>query len=1077
MWKGAKQFQGDPARREPSGRSFSCLPEMLGYHARTAPSRTAILAPGHPQLTYGALWASTKSVVHRLRRMGVSRTDRVAVVLPDGPEAAFAMVAVASGAVCVPLHPGFTINEYQRYFSELRISALVTSAKVSSVSQGLAKSIGIPIIDLSERFGSSEIACAARQRVANVELASRTDDAFILLTSGSTSRPKMVPLTHANVCLSAYNVSAAINLVSQDRLLHVLPLVHGHGLISGLVSSLAAGASVVCMGGFNTEAFFDCLNEYRPTWYTAVPAIHRAVWLAAAGRKLDRAHCPLRLIRSASSTLPSALLHGLEATFGVPVIDTYGMTEAATQIAANPIRQRKLASVGRSAGAEIAIWDEKGSKLPFGSRGEIVLRGPTITRGYENDAESTESAFRDGWFRTGDLGYLDSGGYLFIVGRIKDIIDRGGQKISPAEVEEALLSHPDVIEAVVFAIPHTRLGADVAAAVVLRPGGKLSPQQLRSFARERLAGFKIPGRIQIVPKIPKAPHGKIRRSELPALLSLTEPRQARRSTKKRAPGSELERQLAKMWSTLLELKQVDADQDVFALGADSIIIMQALSRLRADFGVAFSLKDIFDAPSVAALAARIELAARTPSPRNLDTPNSMERMKRDVPQRASIFQDQVLRIERAVPGLPQFNRLAAYRLRGRLNVSALKQSLAEVIGRHDALHTHFNRRGKLSVARFAKNSGRRSFFAFEDLTARSKPQRGRGKALLLRKAKLKADREAVTAFDLGSAPLLRARLLRLDTADHVLLLTVHEIAADGWSMGIIMDEVSALYTALATRRAARLPLPPIQFSDFARWQHQRTESDAAAVDVIYWKGRLQGASPVFSTNGVLNGASLSTEGIQEPIRLPKDLTARLHALSHSQSATIFMTLMAGFKALLMIRSGHSDLCIATTMANRSQPQTEGVIGPFTNTVLIRTRLGPDLSFKEALRRVRESILGAYSKQELPFATLMARLAEEELDVAGFTQVFFGFQNPLRRRLKLHSVTVRPFVHEQSLTMRLDPTLFAVTLGESPSGITGLSICKGASPAPDIMRHWTAAYNAILTKAAADPEAALGRLTE
>jgi non-ribosomal peptide synthetase component F len=190
-----------------------------------------------------------------------------------------------------------------------------------------------------------------------------------------------------------------------------------------------------------------------------------------------------------------------------------------------------------------------------------------------------------------------------------------------------------------------------------------------------------------------------------------------------------------------------------------------------------------------------------------------------------------------------------------------------------------------------------------------------------------------------------------------------------------------------------------------------------------------------------------------------------------------MTLMAGFKALLMIRSGHSDLCIATTMANRSQPQTEGVIGPFTNTVLIRTRLGPDLSFKEALRRVRESILGAYSKQELPFATLMARLAEEELDVAGFTQVFFGFQNPLRRRLKLHSVTVRPFVHEQSLTMRLDPTLFAVTLGESPSGITGLSICKGASPAPDIMRHWTAAYNAILTKAAADPEAALGRLTE
>ena len=248
----------------------------------------------------------------------------------------------------------------------------------------------------------------------------RHDDAFILLTSGTTSRPKMVPLTHASVCLSAYNVGAALALGPRDRLLNVLPLFHAHGLISGVLAALAAGSSVVCTPGFDAAAFFGWLTEFRPTWYTAVPAIHRAVLSAAGRHKRGTQRSSLRLIRSASSSLPPDVLGGLEALFGVPVIETYGMTEAATQIAANPLGRRKPGSVGQSAGAEIAIMDDEGRRLPAGERGEIALRGPTITRGYDNDAAATESAFRDGWFRTGDLGYLDEDGYLFIVGRIKD---------------------------------------------------------------------------------------------------------------------------------------------------------------------------------------------------------------------------------------------------------------------------------------------------------------------------------------------------------------------------------------------------------------------------------------------------------------------------------------------------------------------------------------------------------------------------------------------------------------------------------------------------------------------------------
>ena len=427
------------------------------------------------------LLACAKDTVRALRSAGIGRSDRVAVALPDGPEAAAAIISVAAGAVCTPLNPGFTADEVQRYLVELKVSALLTGSGVGFASRTAARALGIPVLDLSARAKAPGLFSIAgpktrriRDYVSDDGFASGADDAFILLTSGTTSWPKTIPLTHASVCLSAHNVGAAIALEPRDRLLSVLPLFHGHGLISGVIAALAAGSSVVCTPGFDPAAFFGWLTEFRPTWYTAVPAIHRAV-LSAAEKYPERARqSSLRLIRSASSTLPAKMLLGLETAFGVPVIDTFGMTETATQIAANPLDRRKLGSVGRSAGAEITILGADGRRLSSGERGEIALRGPTITRGYDNDAAATREAFRDGWFRTGDLGYLDEEGYLFIVGRLKEVINRGGQKVAPGEVEEVLLSHPDVVEAAVFSVPHARLGADVAAAVVLRPGATLS---------------------------------------------------------------------------------------------------------------------------------------------------------------------------------------------------------------------------------------------------------------------------------------------------------------------------------------------------------------------------------------------------------------------------------------------------------------------------------------------------------------------------------------------------------------------------------------------------------------------------
>lgn len=1082
MSKVVNKSQHKTARKGGGTPSFPCLRDLLSHYGRTAPDRRAILAPGRLPLTYDALWLQTRDVVRGLRTLGVGRTDRVAVVLPDGPEAAVAMVAVAAGAVCVPLNPGFTYEEYRRYFGELHLAALLTHAHSNSASRRAAHISGIPVIEVAtqpdEAAGAFSIVGQAPQRAADDEFASGADDAFMLLTSGSTSWPKTVPLTHSSVCLSALNVGTALELRSRDRLLSVLPLFHGHGLISGLLAALAAGSSVVCTPGFNARAFFGWLTEFRPTWYTAVPAIHQAILREADPHKRAARRSALRLVRSASTFLAQDVLGGLEALFGVPVIDTYGMTEAATQITANPLQRQKPGSVGLPAGPEIAILDSEGRRLPFGKRGEIALRGPTITRRYGNDAAATASAFRDNWFRTGDVGYLDAEGYLFIVGRIKEIIHKGAQKVAPAEVEDALLGHPDVIDAAVFPVPHERLGAEVAAAVVLRQDAKVSAQRLRDFARERLAGFKVPGLIHIVAEIPKGGGGKIKRGELAARFSKTPPAADEGVGEVVSPRSEMERQLAGIWADILDIDQIGIDQDVFALGVDSLAMTQMILRVEERFGVDFSFKDIFNAPTVAALALRLQSSKKGSTDLGTsDPPMDMVCVNEDGLQPVTIVQERMLRIERKLPGLPQFNLPFAYRLQGPLNVAALKRSLADVVRRHASLRTIFTWRDEVPFALVMPDVDVESILNVKDLAGRSGSRSARAKELLLTKAKLEAQRAALEPIDINQAPLLRAYLFRLGAKDHVLLLVVHDIIIDGWSMVIFMEELSELYSASIGGRKAELPEPELQFSEFARWQRQWSTSAAANRQYAYWKGSLDKVSSLFASPKINIGGEVTSRVLEEPFQLSNDLVADLRGLSHSRGVTMFMSLLAGFKTLLLLRSGQSDICVATLMANRAQLRRERVIGPFANTTLIRTQIDADLTFSEALNRVREAVLAAYARQELPFDIIAGRLADETgLSPASLVQIYFVLQIAFRRPPKLPDVTVRPFGYQEGRTvMPIDRVRLSIALKESSSGITGICGHKSDLLGPSTSQDWIADYMAILSKAAANPDRELGRL--
>ena len=487
----------------------------------------AIGAPERQPLSYAGLRALAKKTVADLNALGIGRGDRVAIVLPNGPEMATAFLAVACGATTAPLNPDYKAEEFEFYLSDLGAKALLVERGSQSPAIAVAKKLGVPVHEIasatSEPAGSFTIQSAADgARAARPGMAEPDDVALVLHTSGTTSRPKIVPLRQSNVAASGRNVAAAIALSPSDRCLNVMPLFHIHGLIAAVLSSMGAGAYVACTPGFNALKFFGWMDEVKPTWYTAVPTMHQAI-LSRAGRNAEIiARNPLRLVRSSSASLPPQVMAELEKVFGAPVIEAYGMTEAAHQMASNPLppRPRKAGTVGVAAGPEVAIMAEDGTLLPRGQTGEIVIRGANVTAGYEANDKANAEAFTGGWFRTGDQGVMDGEGYLSITGRLKEIINRGGEKISPREVDEVLMDHAAVAQVVTFGMPHDKLGEEVAAAVVLRENQACTESELREFARGRLAEFKVPRKILFLAEIPKGATGKMQRIGLADKLGL-----------------------------------------------------------------------------------------------------------------------------------------------------------------------------------------------------------------------------------------------------------------------------------------------------------------------------------------------------------------------------------------------------------------------------------------------------------------------------------------------------------------------------------------------------------------------------
>jgi acyl-CoA synthetase (AMP-forming)/AMP-acid ligase II len=481
------------------------------YQARPA----VVIPDGGPNASYAQLGTQIASVANRLRGAGVRAGDPIAIVLGNGLEYLVAFLAATHArAIAAPLNPAYKAEEFRFYMEDAGARAAIVPPG-DHAARTAAAELGIPCWECRlDTTGNVHVDVSSLGSPTAETKPEPGDVALFLHTSGTTSRPKGVPLTHANLRASIDNIADTYRLTPDDRTLVVMPLFHVHGLLGATLSTLSRGGTVIVPPRFSAGAFWPTVAAHRVSWYSAVPTIHQVLLSRADADQAPRSG--LRFIRSCSSALAPAVFSQLEDRFGAAVLEAYGMTEASHQMCSNPLPpgRRQPGSVGRGTGVEVVILDEAGNVLGAGQQGEVSIRGPNVTHGYHNNATANAASFTRGYFRTGDQGHLDVDGYLRLTGRIKELINRGGEKISPLEVDAALLEHPAVAEAVCFGVPDAKYGEEVHAAVVLK--GTATEGDLAAFCRDRLADFKVPKRIHITAQVPRTATGKIQRRHVAA---------------------------------------------------------------------------------------------------------------------------------------------------------------------------------------------------------------------------------------------------------------------------------------------------------------------------------------------------------------------------------------------------------------------------------------------------------------------------------------------------------------------------------------------------------------------------------
>lgn len=569
---------------------------VTAFRASLAPATVAFFYPDDRTLSYGQFDHWIQTVEGKLVELGLKGARRVAVLMPRSPLGLALFLATSSANICCPLSPRLKRAEYDRFFETTGAEVLVLgTANADAVAAAQARCLTVLQVDEAADFtlalttlARAELALGERPRAA-------TGYALMLQTSGTTSKPKLVFLAHAQILATIGGIRDAFALRPDDICLNLMPFQHAHGLVSAGLSSLMSGSSAVCLPNFSAEAFDIAFETFRPTWFTGSPAMHLTLLEYYGARDKRPANSRLRFLRSSSAPLPSAVIGQLEVLFAAPLIETYGLTETATMVATNPLppKRRKVGSVGVAcSGAEILVVTSDGQPALPNSEGEILIRGPSVITHYGDAPAADDDNFANGWLKTGDIGHLDEDGYLYITGRTKELIKRGGLSVYPTEVDNVLISLPSIADAVTFSVPHDTLGEDVISAVTLADGASLDERQLRTELFARLSSYKVPSAIVALEAIPKSDTGKFVRRDISSWF------QRQLELARVPPRTALERQLLELWYEVLGRGDLGVTDNVFLYGGDPLRADRVQDAV-CKSGIAIKRGEFYKNPTVA----------------------------------------------------------------------------------------------------------------------------------------------------------------------------------------------------------------------------------------------------------------------------------------------------------------------------------------------------------------------------------------------------------------------------------------------------------------------------------------------
>ncbi|MGJ5676043.1 MAG: amino acid adenylation domain-containing protein [Nostochopsis sp.] len=998
-----------------------CIHDLFEAQVEKTPDAVAVVFEDQ-ELTYCELNAKANQLAHHLQELGVKPEVLVGICVERSLDMAIGLLAILkAGGAYIPLDPSYPKERLVYMLEDSQPSVLLTQQYlVESLPTHKAKVVCIDgdwrvIANKNTENPPSNITCKHL--------------AYIIYTSGSTGKPKGAMNTHRGICNRLLWMQDAYELTTADSVLQKTPFSFDVSVWEFFWPLLTGARLVVAQpeGHRDTNYLVNLILQQQITTLHFVPSMMQ-VFLEAEG--LEKCQSLVRVIASGEA-LPAQLQQRFFNRLDAQLHNLYGPTEAAVDVTfwecKDCVTNQKIVPIGRPiANIKIYLLDKYLNPVAIGVTGEVYIGGVGIGRGYLNRPELTAENFipnpfsdkeGDRLYKTGDLARYLPNGEIEYIGRIDNQVKIRGFRIELGEIEAVITQHPAVREAVVVVSEDSGDSKRIVAYVVPQKEQTLTISELRNFLESKLPNYMIPGAFVILEALPLTPNGKVDRKALP-IPELTQIS----SSNIILPSTPIENLLADIWAEILGIEKIGINNNFFELGGHSLIATRVNSQIRQVFQVELPLRCLFEKPTIAELAKEIEKAIKVDSGNEA---TNIERIVRSPELPLSFAQQRLWFLDRLEPNNPFYNMPAAVRLEGQLNVEALQQSFNEIISRHEALRTNFQTREGQAIAVICETAS--LILPVFDLSELPLNQQEA-------EVKKQTYKEAQKPFDLKGDLLLRVKLLRLSQEEHIILLTMHHIVSDGWSIDILVRELATLYQAFCDGQPSPLPALPIQYVDFAAWQRQWLQGEVLKNQTSYWLKQLENAPKVLELPTDYPRPAIETfRGSTYSFKLSEKLSFALNKFSQQQGSTLFMTLLAAFQTLLWRYTGNEDIVVGSPIANRNRAEIEGLIGLFVNTLVLRTNLAGNLSFEELLKRVREVALGAYAHQDLPFELLVDQLQpERDLSHTPLFQVMFVLQNAPMSALELSGLTLS-FLESDTNSAKFDLTL---EMTETVDGLLG-----------------------------------------